>query len=519
MNRWAVSGRGLAAGLLIAAAVPPWGWWPAAFIGLALLDRLVAERPTGSRFRRGLLVGAAWAFPSTVWMLDLTPVGWVAAGLLHALWLGLAAAAVPPGRWRRLGLVGTVTLAELVRWSVPFGGAPLASIALGQAGGPLAPVVRIAGPLLLVALTVAIGVGLSALFDGQRADGASALTGTVVVAVLAAAAVLSAVAPTGQVVGTLDVAVVQGGGPQRTRATPTGAARVFANQLAANQRVATPVDLVLWPENVVNPVPVPASGWRHEDRLYADDATAALTAEAARLDAVLVPGWFHRDADDPTANRNYQTAIEPDGTVADRYDKVRTVPFGEFVPLRGLVELLAADMLPSRDLRPGTGPAVLETSVGTLGVTISWEVFFDHRSRDAVRNGGEVILNPTNGASYWLTHVQTQQVASSRLRALENGRWVLQAAPTGFSAVVDPRGRVLQRTAVSEQAVLHHRIERRAGLTWATRAGKWPLLVLALLLWAGSWAGAQAGARTGTRTGIQPGIQPGTPPSGGRLGH
>lgn len=482
---------GLAAGLLIAAAVPPWGWWPTAFIGLALLDRLVADRPLSSRFRRGLLVGAAWAFPSTVWMLDLTPVGWLAAGLLHAGWLGLAAAAVPPGRWRRLGLVGTVTLAELGRWSVPFGGAPLASIALGQAGGPLAPVVRIAGPLLLVALTVAVGMGLSALFDGRRADGASAATGAVVVAVLAVAAVLSAVAPTGRPVGTLDVAVVQGGGPQRTRATPTGAALVFANQLEANQQVVTPVDLVLWPENVVNPVPLPASGWRLEDRLYADDAMAALTAEAARLDAVLVPGWFHRAADDQTANRNYQTAIEPDGTVADRYDKVRTVPFGEFVPMRGLVELLAADMLPSRDLRPGTGPAVLETSMGTMGVTISWEVFFDHRSRDAIRHGGEVILNPTNGASYWLTQVQTQQVASSRLRALESGRWVLQAAPTGFSAVVDPQGRVLQRTAVSEQAVLHHRIERRTGLTWATRAGAWPIVMLALALWAGSLVGSR----------------------------
>jgi apolipoprotein N-acyltransferase len=266
---------------------------------------------------------------------------------------------------------------------------------------------------------------------------------------------------------------------------------VFANQLEANQQVATPVDLVLWPENVVNPVPLPTSGWRLEDRLYADDAMTALTAEAARLDAVLVPGWFHRAADDPTANLNYQTAIEPDGTVADRYDKVRTVPFGEFVPMRGLVELLAADMLPSRDLRPGTGPAVLETSIGTMGVTISWEVFFDHRSRDAVRHGGEVILNPTNGASYWMTHVQTQQVASSRLRALENGRWVLQAAPTGFSAVVDPQGRVLQRTAVSEQAVLHHRIERRTGLTWATRAGAWPMAILALALWSGSLVGSR----------------------------
>jgi len=487
------------AGLLIAAAVPPWGWWPAAFVGFALFDRVVTDRPAAARFRGGWLVGAAWAFPSTLWMLDLTPPGWVIAATLHAVWLGLAAALVPSGRWRRAGLVGTVTLAELVRWSVPFGGVPLATVALGQAAGPLAPVVRIAGPLLLVALTVTVGVGLSALFDGRRGDGASAATAVVVVAVLVVAAVLAAVAPTGRTVGHLDVAAVQGGGPQRTRATPTGAAKVFANQLEASQRVAMPVDLVLWPENVVNPVPLPADGWRREGRLYADEAAEALASEARRLDAVLLPGWFHRDEDDPTANLNYQTAIEPDGTVVDRYDKVRTVPFGEFVPLRSLLETVAADVLPARDLRPGTGPAVVETSVGTLGVTISWEVFFDHRSRDAVRNGGEVILNPTNGASYWLTQVQTQQVASSRLRALETGRWVVQAAPTGFSAVVDPQGRVLQRTAVSEQAVLHHRIERRTGLTWATRVGAWPMVLVALVLWGVAWVGSRATGSGGGR--------------------
>jgi len=62
-------------------------------------------------------------------MLDLTPPGWVIAATLHAVWIGLAAALVPPGRWRRAGLVGTVTLAELVRWSVPFGGVPLAALA------------------------------------------------------------------------------------------------------------------------------------------------------------------------------------------------------------------------------------------------------------------------------------------------------------------------------------------------------------------------------------------------------
>ena len=479
------------AGLLIAASVPPWGWWPAAFVGIALLDSMVANRSAASRLRRGMVVGAAWALPSTLWVVDLSPPGWILAAGLHAVGLGLATALVPAGRWRRPGLVGAITLAELVRWSVPFGGVPLASIALGQAGGPLAPVVRVAGPLLLVALTVAVGMGLSALFDARKADRSSLATIGIAASALFITGLLAAAAPTGRVVGELDVALVQGGGPQRTRATPTGAATVFANQVEANQQVRTPVDLVVWPENVVNPVPEPASGWRHEGRLYADDATAALATEATRLDAVLVPGWFHRDADDPTANLNYQTAIEPDGSVVDRYDKVRTVPFGEYVPMRALVQRLAPDMLPARDLRPGTGPAILDTSVGRLGIAISWEVFFEHRTRDAVTNGGEVIVNPTNGASYWLTQVQTQQVAASRLRALETGRWVLQVAPTGFSAVIDPRGRVLQRTDVGEQAVLHHRVERRQGLTWASRMGTWPMAVLSLLAMAGAWTASR----------------------------
>ena len=257
---------------------------------------------------------------------------------------------------------------------------------------------------------------------------------------------------------------------------------MFTNQIEASQLVTRPVDLVLWPENVVNPAPLPTTGIRRADRLYADEAELALAAEAQRLDAVLVPGWFHRSPSDPKANVNYSTAIEPDGTVVDRYDKVRTVPFGEFVPLRWMIEPLAGGMLPSRDLLPGTGDAVLETSVGRLGVTISWEVFFDHRTRAPVLDGAQIMLNPTNGASYWLTQVQTQQIASSRLRALETGRWMIQAAPTGFSAIINAEGRLLERTGVGEQAVIHGTVELREGLTWATRLGPVPMLVLSVLL-------------------------------------
>jgi apolipoprotein N-acyltransferase len=491
----------LLAGLLLAASIPPWGWWPMAFPGIAVLDRLLADQSAGSRCARAMLVAAAWLAPGTLWMWDLTPPGWLIVVVLHSTFFGLAAVLVPAGHGRRLGLVGAITLAEFVRWSVPFGGVPLATLPMGQAGGPLAPVVRVGGPLLLVALVVVIGVGLSALADGRRAGPGSVVTAAVALATVVVCGVLAALAPAGHVVGELDVAVVQGGGPQRTRATPTGAAIVFANQLEATSRVVTPVDLVLWPEDVVNPTPEPATGERSPDRLYADDATAALESEARRLDAVLVPGWFHRHPTIPTATLNYSTAIEPDGHIADSYHKVRTVPFGEFVPLRGFIEaVVGSGDLPSRDLLPGAGPAVLDTSVGRLGVSISWEVFFEHRTRDAARDGAQVLLNPTNGASYWLTIVQSQQIASSRLRALETGRWLLQAAPTGFSAVIDAQGRVLERSGVSEQAVLHATVELREGDTWATRFGPWPLLAMALgLLVAARIAARIAG---GIATGI-----------------
>ncbi len=108
---------------------------------------------------------------------------------------------------------------------------------------------------------------------------------------------------------------------------------------------------------------------------------------------------------------------------------------------------------------------MLDLPDGTrLGVVISWEVFFAGRAREGVKLGAEAIVNPTNGASYTGTIVQTQQVASSRLRAIETGRWVVQAAPTGFTAVVDSDGNVLQRTAVSERNVLYDTVELREGL-------------------------------------------------------
>ncbi len=256
--------------------------------------------------------------------------------------------------------------------------------------------------------------------------------------------------------------------------------------MAASHQIDRPVDLVVWPENVVNPVPDGVTtSLCNEPLLWHTEAADRLADLAADLDAVVESGWFERTPDG-LANVNYSIATSPDGTITGRYDKVKLVPFGEFVPFRSLIESFSGE-LPSRDTRPGHNPAVIDSAVGRLGVSISWEIFFASRARDAIGNGGQVLLNPTNGSSYWLTILQSQQIASSRLRALETDRWVLQAAPTGFSAIVTPGGDVVDRTAVSEQRVLYATIDLHDDLTLAVRWGVWPTLLSSVAVMAWAW--------------------------------
>jgi apolipoprotein N-acyltransferase len=442
-------------------------------VAFALLDRLIAGRPARSRAAIGCGFAAGWLFPATFWMIDLTLPGYFAQGVIFTAFFGLATLVAPPGRWRWLALPAAFVLVEALRWRWPFGGVPLATLPMSQSDAPLGLTVRILGPLLLAALVVAVGMGLSALWERRTATGVAVIAGVILVAGLAR------VAPSGDVIETIDIAIVQGGGPQGTRAINTDSREVFDRHMAASELVETPVDLVLWPEDVVNVT----------TRVEGTTEWTELQQLARDLDAWLIAGIFERL--DPTTNANASVAFTPEGEAVSRYDKVRLVPFGEFVPLRSLIEPLAPAYLPARDTRPGTGPAQLEIEIDgrpvTMGVSISWEVFFEDRARAAMGNDAEILLNPTNGSSYWLTILQTQQVASSRLRAMETGKWVLQAAPTGFSAVIDPEGEVLQRTAVSEQAVLADTVELRSGSTLATRLGPTPMLLAAAAALAAAW--------------------------------
>ena len=473
----------VAAGLLIAAGLPPWGWWPLSLIGIGTWFTNTEGRRSSARFWLSVLTGVAWATPATLWMFDLTAAGWPVAVAIFSVLAGVVGLATPPdGRTaRRVAFPAALVLVELIRWNVPFGGTPIATYAMIGVSTPWWITARTFGS---PGLTVAMAFAGIALIDLVRRSKMAALSIGALLALIVAGVLGSTRV---DVVDTIDVAVVQGGGPQNTRADVCTTRAVFERHMAASQTIDQEIDLVVWPEDVVHP----ASDGRiaparcDDDLLRKTEASQRLTQLAADLDAVVVSGWFE-PTDDGLANANYSIAQSSDGTITDRYDKVRLVPFGEFVPLRGFIENFS-DEIPGRDVRPGTGPAILDTDVGTLGISISWEIFFDHRARDAIGNGGQVLLNPTNGSSYWLTIVQSQQIASSRLRAVETDRFVLQAAPTGFSGVIAPDGAVRQRTAVSEQRVLYDTIELREGHTLSVQLGAWPMIVFGVTTLAVVW--------------------------------
>lgn len=491
----------LGSGVLVALSMPPWGFWPLAILGVVLFEIALGPiAPWRDRFRLGLLFGAGWMYLGMGWMVQLTLPGYLVAGLVFALFHAAAAAVAPIGPWRVIGRPVAHTLVEALRFSFPFGGIPLATMGMSQVGGPLVGVVRVGGVIVLTWVVFELGTALAALAvrsvgvdgDGRRGRGeplaAMGACGVVVIVLL------SLIAPRGSDTGErFTVAAVQGGGEQGTSALEVPSSLVTQRHLDATRTIptGTELDLVLWPENTIDVSVFDGS-----------DVYRAIAAEAARLDAPFAVGV----TEDPRVNS--QIVVAANGDIVDQYVKVRRVPFGEYVPLRGILEALGAPIEQvGRDANAGTGPAYVDLPDGTrLSVVISWEVFFAGRAREGVKAGGEAILNPTNGASYTGTIVQTQQVASSRLRAIETGRWVVQAAPTGFTAIVDADGNVLQRTAVSEQRVLTATIELRDGSTWYTTLGDGPFIVALLALFGASHWLTRRHARTSGLRSVSSGV-------------
>lgn len=222
--------------------------------------------------------------------------------------------------------------------------------------------------------------------------------------------------------------------------------------------------LIVWPETSVPGFP--------GSEPYLQGWLAALAHDAGS--SLIVGG---RDSD--LRGRVYNSAflVRPGEGIVGRYAKVRLVPFGEFVPLRGrfpaLDRVLDTYRVTPIDISPGLGFDVLDGGPCRVGTAICFESIFPYISRELTASGAELLCVITNDTWFEHTPAAEQHAAMSVLRAVENRRYLLRGAATGVSCIIDPKGRVLAESSLFSRESISGDVEILRRKSFYTRHGDW----------------------------------------------
>jgi apolipoprotein N-acyltransferase len=466
------------AGLALSLAFPPAELWPVAFLAVAPLLWLLRDARPARGLALGFAFGLAFYGATLYWIFLFGALAWIALTVASALALALVGllgrAIVRSGHPLRsaAGLSCLWTLVDWIRGMWPLGGFTWGGLGVSQVDDrvllPLATVAGVWGVTFVVVLVNAIVVEALAGGGGARRRGARL---ALAAAVIVAPATIPFSRPNGP---TLDIASVQVDVRAADGATGADEDRQVARLNIDLDRTLTstsPPDLVLWGEGALDP---------------------AAASDAATIDAVRevvaevgVPTVIGAVIDDETgAEHTSVVVLDGTGSTIDRYDKVHLVPFGEYVPFRDELGWVDAIRQIPVDRVPGTTIATLAVAgLPTFATPICFENSFPAVPRAMVRAGAAFLVVPVNNASYGFTAASDQHLQMSRMRAVETGRWVVDAAISGVTAFVDPQGRVLDRTRLFETDILRHRIQASTAETPYVRLGDWvPMLCLVIVV-------------------------------------
>jgi apolipoprotein N-acyltransferase len=484
--RWALLAA-LAAGLLLAAAFAPVGAWPLAVVSPALLVVTLYGRSLRGAFAVGLVFGLAFFFPLVAWVINLAWFAWVGLAVASALIFAVFAVAqrlLLNLRWWPVAVAGWWVAAEAFRDRWPWGGFPWGRLAMSQAGLPTQGWAAIGGAPVLSFVVALTGATLAwVLLSALRGGGATRWrrTGIAAVAFAATAGVscLPAALPLDPVPAnarTAEIAAIQGNVPrERSLEAQVDELIVTANHATATEKLAAKVaagtlprpDLVIWPENSTSIDP------RQDPPIHDEIANAA-----SAIDRPILVGAVLQDP-----MRNASLLWLPGKGPTTVYLKRRLVPFGEFLPFRGLISKITSltQLLP-QDMVPGHRTVLFDVGQIKLGAVICYEVAFDDLARSEVAAGANVLTVQSNDATFEregpISEESGQQIAMAQIRAVEFDRTVVYDSTTGYSAVITPDGQVTQRTGLWQQAEIEARVPLLTYQTLAERVGTGPEWVI-----------------------------------------
>ena len=447
----------LLAALLYAASFKPVGLWIAAPIALAL--QLYALRRT----RYPELQAFLFAFTSSLIILSWSRVFvGVAPWFLLALLQGLLA--IPLGLTARFtknlpSLIFVLLLLEEIRARFPFGGFSWTRVAFSQVESPYAPLISFVGMAGLSMITLLIAVFLLTRRVKVFAVLLVLLVGTLFMH------------PSQTKSPTIQVLAIQGGVPERGLNFNARAQAVLDNHIEETRKsLSASDDLIIWPENSIDIDPI-------ANRVVA----GKIINLAQETNRPLLAGAI---IDSPTLV-NATVLFNKDGSPQSTYVKRYLTPFGEYIPLRSIASKVSHHVKRVQDFSPGS-ETVQHTVANTIvGSIICYELLSDGLVREAAKGAGFISVH-TNSATFSGSNEGEQQLAITRLRAIESGRSMVSISTTGPSAIIDYRGEVLQKLEDGEVGSLSAAIELRDSNTFVNKIGGFS--TLAVLLLALSWA-------------------------------
>ena len=462
--------QAIGAGAALALALPGPGWFPLVLVVPGLLRRALAGRRGWAAFRIGWLAGFAQWLVAVAWVyIVLHRYGRLAAPLA-VLAVGVMAAILALG-WGLVGWLTSLTPRQWHPWLLPLG---LTSFELVQHLPPWifpwnpAAAVATAWPVLLAPapLVTAAGVSLLLYLAGGALDALLdrplRRVGAVQSAATAAAfAVAALAAPAFRPVGPpVPVAALQPNVPLEMRWDADNLAEIEGRvwRLTA-EAAAGGARWIVWPESAI-PSNVESNG-----------AYRARIERTARTERVwLLVGSIGHGAADEYFNSVH--AATPAGLVPWRYDKVHLVPFGEYLPLAVRWALPRALVREVGTFTPGRHTLPLPSPAGPAGVAVCYEVAYPTLYAAEVANGAAVLATITNDGWYGDSAAPRQHLALAILRAAESRRYLVRAANTGISAVVDPAGRVVGRLPFGREGLVRADVVPGAGVTPAVAYGR-----------------------------------------------
>lgn len=490
-------GAAALSGLLLFLSFPPRPLWWLALPAFGLLGWTLRGRRLRAGFGLGYLAGLGFLLPLLVWTgEEVGPLPWLALAAVSALFIGVVGLGVTAvsrlPAWPVFAAAVWIA-GEAARARVPFGGFPWGKIAFGQADGVFLPLAAVGGTPVLGFAVALCGFGLYEVLRQVLARRAA--TGTdaprdearprtprgpllaaalaVLVPVTGALAAMPLVSDAAED-GTATVAAVQGNVPRLGLDFNSQRRAVLDNHANRTRELAADVkagrepqpDFVLWPENSSDIDP------------YANpDAFDVISQAVADIHAPTVIGAVIA----PPTGKLRNTLIEWDpkkGPVAE-YDKRHVQPFGEYIPMRSFVRLFSSDVdRVRRDFGPGHKVGVFDLAGTKVGLATCYEAAFDWAVRDTVTHGAQLITVPSNNATFGRSEMTYQQLAMSRVRAVEHSRSVVVPVTSGVSAVIRPDGTIVAQTKLFTPDVLVEKVPLRSSLTPATRMGILPEMLL-----------------------------------------